>query len=327
MRALKAFLSVLLSVIMLLSMAACGGDQTPETTDPVGTTAPADGGEATEPTEPQGFEVQTKTCGNFEISVLGAERILGRSDVPAIRIYYQYTNNASYTAKAINDLDTGVTQNGETIDTVFAADDIPEDYYKELYVRPGATIRCTTVRELADETSPVTFTVGDYVTKESIEVEFDLANLPGAPAEAFEITPMTDPQSLAGLAAEGTLDEKYAVKITGVEKTEDRSGNPALVVHYSYTNNSDEALRFISAVKAKVFQDGIQLDEGIPSDVKDPAYKMKNEKCEVGQTVEVDMYFELRSTSPCEVEVCDSHITMATDEYFEERIGLIYTVE
>lgn len=98
MRTLKTILAVLLSVIMLLSMAACGGDQTPETTDPVGTTAPADGGEATEPTEPQGFEVQTKTCGNFEISVLGAERILGRSDVPAIRIYYQYTNNASYTA-------------------------------------------------------------------------------------------------------------------------------------------------------------------------------------------------------------------------------------
>ena len=37
---------------------------------------------------------------------------------------------------------------------------------------------------------------------------------------------------------------------------------------------------------------------------------MKNEKSEVGQTVEVDMYFKLRSTSPCEVEVCDSHISM-----------------
>ena len=196
------------------------------------------GGETTEPSESKGVEVQTKTCGAFEISVLGAERVLGSSEVPAIRIYYQYTNNASYTAKAINDLVTSVTQNGETIDTVFAADNIPVDYYKELYVRPGTTIRCTTVRELADETSPV-----------------------------------TDPQSLAVLAAEGTLDEKYAVKMTGIEKVEDRSGNPTLVVHYSYTNNSDEAVRFISAVMPKVFQNGIQLDAGVPSDQQDLAIR------------------------------------------------------
>ena len=52
---------------------------------------------------------------------------------------------------------------------IAVADDIPEDYYKGLYVRPGATIRCTTVRELADETSPVTFTVGDYVTDKKLE--------------------------------------------------------------------------------------------------------------------------------------------------------------
>ena len=158
-------------------------------------------------------------------------------------------------------------------------------------------------------------------------MEFDLANLPGAPAEALEIAAVADPQNAGYAATEGTFDEKYAVKITGVEKTTDRKDNPTLVVHYSFTNNSDEDEGFIYAVGAKVFQDGIELQTTTPADTNAPTYKARTEDCPAGQTVEVDMYFKLISDSPCEVEICDKHITMDTDNYFEELIGLIFPVE
>ena len=321
---MKKLISLLLALVMVISLAACGGGGE-ASNDPSKTTESPKETEA--PTEHKGFDVQTITSGDFEITVLGAELIKGMKEVPAIRIYYQFKNNASYTAKGVDDLTLKVTQNGEAIGTVFPIEGIKEDDNKEYYIRPGATIRCTSVRELADETTPVVFVIGDYSAAEKLEVEFDLTALPGAPADAFEIAPVVDPQSLVGLAAEGTLDEKYGVKILGVEKTADRSGNDALVVHYSFTNNSEKEVSFNSAVKAKVFQDGIQLRPASPADSQSPAYKMRTEKCAPGTTVEVDLYFVLISTSPCEVEVCDSHISRDTDEYFEERIGLIFTVE
>lgn len=326
MRTLKTVIAILLAVMMLLSMAACGGE-TPDTTVPTTeNTAPTDGGDTADPTEPKGFEVTTVTSGDFEISVLGAEKVAGLQDSIGLRIYYQYTNNSAFSAKALEVLSLDVTQNGEEIGTVVPMDSVPEDDCNDLYVRPGATIRCTSVRKLVDETSPVTFTVGDFSAEEKLEVEFDLANLPGAPAEALEIAAVADPQNAGYTATEGTFDEKYAVKITGVEKTTDKKDNPALVVHYSFTNNSDEDKTFTSAVGAKVFQDGIQLQPATPADTSSAAYKARMEKCPAGQTVEVDMYFKLLSDSPCEVEVCDKHISLDTGHYFEELIGLIFSV-
>lgn len=102
-----------------------------------------------------------------------------------------------------------VAQDGEEIGTVVPMDSVPEDDCNDLYVRPGATIRCTSVRKLVDETSPVTFTVGDFSAEDKLEV---------------------------------------------------------------------------------------------------------------------DMYFKLLSDSPCEVEVCDKHISLDMGHYFEELIGLIFPV-
>jgi hypothetical protein len=54
---------------------------------------------------------------------------------------------------------------------------------------------------------------------------------------------------------------------------------------------------------------------------------MRTPKYAPGTTVEVDLYFVLISTGPCVVEACDSYISGNADEYFEERIGLIFKAE
>ena len=55
----------------------------------------------------------------------------------------------------------------------------------------------------------------------------------------------------------------YAVTIDGATVTEDYEGNPAVIVDYTFTNNSDEATSFAVACSPKVFQNGVQLETAI----------------------------------------------------------------
>ena len=58
----------------------------------------------------------------------------------------------------------------------------------------------------------------------------------------------------------------YAVTIDGATVTEDYEGNPAVIVDYTFTNNSDEATSFAVACHAKVFQNGVQLENAITTE-------------------------------------------------------------
>lgn len=62
-------------------------------------------------------------------------------------------------------------------------------------------------------------------------------------------------------------ESKYAVAIDDCQVTTDYAGKPAIVVTYTWTNNSDKATSFMVAVSAKAFQNGVQLDTGIVSDI------------------------------------------------------------
>ena len=55
----------------------------------------------------------------------------------------------------------------------------------------------------------------------------------------------------------------YAVTIDGATVTEDYEGNPAVIVDYTFTNNSDEATSFAVACSPKVFQNGVQLETAV----------------------------------------------------------------
>lgn len=67
------------------------------------------------------------------------------------------------------------------------------------------------------------------------------------PAEAEQEAPASD----------------YAVTIDGSTVTTDYEGNPAVIVDYTFTNNSDEATSFAVACSPKVFQNGVQLETAI----------------------------------------------------------------
>lgn len=92
---------------------------------------------------------------------------------------------------------------------------------------------------------------------------------------------------------------KYAVSIDDCTVTADYSGETAIVVTYTFTNNSDKATAFFTAVSAKAFQNGVQLDTGIVQDID--AQSSINE-IKSGATTTVQQAYLLDDQSEVSVE-------------------------
>lgn len=103
----------------------------------------------------------------------------------------------------------------------------------------------------------------------------------------------------------GTLGD-YTVEIKDATLTEDYAGEPALVVTYGFTNNSDTEQSFIVAVSDKAYQDGVQLQttiSAVGSDI-DTSTQMSNIK--PGASIDVTAIYGLsNTTSDVEVELSE----------------------
>lgn len=96
-----------------------------------------------------------------------------------------------------------------------------------------------------------------------------------------------------------TQEAEYLVTIDGVTVTTDYSGDPAIVVEFTFTNNSDEATSFAVACYAKAFQNGVQLDSAYVTDV-DSNYTTE---LKPGASVTVRRAYSLSDESDVTVEV------------------------
>lgn len=123
-------------------------------------------------------------------------------------------------------------------------------------------------------------------------------------------TPAAGPAtSPAGSTATPIAPEKaksvFAVTIGDSHVTKDYQGKQALVVDFSFQNNSDKATSFIVAVSAKAFQNGVQLETGIVTGDKkfDAANSMKEIK--PGASIQAQYAYVLADTSDVTVEVTE----------------------
>ena len=93
----------------------------------------------------------------------------------------------------------------------------------------------------------------------------------------------------------------YAVSIDSAVVTADYQGNPALVVTYTWTNNSDEATSFAAQLLPKCFQNGVQLDTAVVVDGVDSNGYVNEVK--PGATTSVQLAYALADDSIVSVEV------------------------
>ena len=99
----------------------------------------------------------------------------------------------------------------------------------------------------------------------------------------------------------------YAVEIKSATVTQDYDGNPAVIITYSWTNNSSETTSPMLSISTAVFQDGISMEPAFIYD--EPTYDgdMYSTDVRPGTTVDVQEAFELsNTTSPIEVEITEA---------------------
>lgn len=102
----------------------------------------------------------------------------------------------------------------------------------------------------------------------------------------------------------GDLGDSY-VEIKSADLTTDYEGNPAIIITYSWTNNSDETTSAMVSTSEKAFQDGVELDTAlILSDSYDSSASMKDVR--PGSTIDVQCAFVLSNqTSNVEFELSE----------------------
>lgn len=103
------------------------------------------------------------------------------------------------------------------------------------------------------------------------------------------------------VTAEATTESPYTVGdyevyVVTAEVTEDYSGDPAIQITYSFTNNSDDATSFSSAISDGVYQNGIELDLAWDTDYNYGGEDYSSD-IQPGVTIEVSVIYELRDTT------------------------------
>ena len=121
----------------------------------------------------------------------------------------------------------------------------------------------------------------------------------------------SEPQADAETAPEEQAQEaepeeapqsKYAVTIDGSTVTTDYEGNPAMIVDFTFTNNSDEATSFAVACSQKAFQNGVQLETAIVMDDLGNGYMAE---IKPGATTQARLAFSLADESDVTIEVSE----------------------
>lgn len=310
---MKKTLAILLALVMVLTLAACGGGGK----KPAETTAP-------QQTEP-GVQLPNFTFtqfGDAKITIVGAEFAKNDEKEDILRIYYEYTNTSTgdkarghYPNTAVDFI--SVTQDGSDCEeytfTPWDETCIPEDTNDNLYVQPGRTMRNTMCFRCDPNGGPVKVScyvmVGSWMydadSIEAFEFEVDPANLMGAPAP-FALPAIAEPTYTDGMESAGVYgNSEHEISINGLELTKDYDGADVVRVKLTVTNNGDESMSPALICDLELYQDGIGLHYPTTWDMAEPTAEDEAYETELepGETVECNALYYLRNQNPVEVVI------------------------
>ena len=93
----------------------------------------------------------------------------------------------------------------------------------------------------------------------------------------------------------------YLVKINEIRRSKDHEGVPAVVLNYTFTNNSDETTSALLAVFFSVFQDGVELEPGLFVDGEEVENGLKDLR--PGNAIDCETSFLMSSENELEIEI------------------------
>lgn len=313
MKLFKSTLAILMALLMVFSLAACG-EKEPATDD---------GGNTSKTDKVEGFKETKIELDACTINVLGCEKIKDYDEKPAIRVWFDVTNTSDETCYTNYNYEFTATQDGYELTETSAYYEIAVDAASTslLEIRPGVTIRTCEEYNFKEDGGTITIGFNNYYSEEEPKtIEFDPKNLPGAPKDEFVAEKVSDPQWVKDLKSEGVYDAydvKYDIKIEKCEFVEGYEGEKLIRVYYDFKNNSDEEETFSSNVTHSAFQDGIELSISYPKEkvAEDENYSVE---VEPGKSIKLAYSYELRSDSPVEIDLRDLNGT---------GVGTVYEVK
>lgn len=125
------------------------------------------------------------------------------------------------------------------------------------------------------------------------------------PTESPDAEPSNEPAQGGEMVGSGDLGD-YHVEIKSATLVKDYEDNPAILITYAWTNNSEDTTSAMVTIMQKAFQDGVELETAILFDVEgyDPESSMKDVR--PGTTIDVQSAFVLTSeTSTVEFEITE----------------------
>lgn len=101
----------------------------------------------------------------------------------------------------------------------------------------------------------------------------------------------------------GTVSGKYDVEIVTAKTATDFQGNPAIIVTYNFTNNSNANASFLTSVSANAFQNSVQCNVAtMMPDVMDAQPSLA--EVQPGGTITLECAYSLQDTAnPITVQV------------------------
>lgn len=199
---------------------------------------------------------------NYYVSFIGATDFTDVDGDSAMRIYYEFTNNASYSVSADSILGFSISQDGDDLNQTYAYDD-SEAYKNQSYrIRPGITIQCCYEFKYSPDGGAVSITASGWDGEEregAVRSSYIPGQLPGKPAQ-YVIKPIFRPHWTNHIPNIGTLESCYQVSVQKFENTTDILGNHVVRIYYEFTNNSEYTNSLADTLLVNTYQDGISLD-------------------------------------------------------------------
>lgn len=313
----------IISLLILLSLTACGGDGTSSSgssslssptkesqeSDSSSSSVVIPSADSKEPAQTVTLE-SSGVLGDYGVEIHEFELSRDASGSPAIIINYTFTNNGSETTNGITALSDAAYQNGVQLDTaIIMTGGIGQDQMKD--IQSGASIELQSAFLLSSDTAPVEFEVSEMfsLSDEKIGKVFQIS-------EGGETVLSVAPE---GVVSKGLGD--YTVSIISYRTSADYEGSPAIIISLGFTNNGKKATNFMTSISCKAFQSGVQLDSAfiMGEDSGTGASQIRNVKPGAGTEVTV-AYVLSSETEKVSIEI--EELFSFSNEKLETSIDL-----
>lgn len=99
---------------------------------------------------------------------------------------------------------------------------------------------------------------------------------------------------------------KFEVKLNSIKQAEDYEGEKVVVADFSWTNNSEETVNWLSEMYVQGFQDGIELETSFISSADEDSDENTFKDIRPGHTLDgIKEVFLVRSENELEIEVME----------------------